>query len=155
MASPKDPASFPAAFAILVEHFASPDAPPVKQFYPRGADAAKLRFAFYNFKRALRTAGEERNLRVANGIVVKLIDHPQGGASLEFSLRDNADYALDLEAAIRKAQEGQGAGAQPPSGGQSVPARSQGGQAVGGEAARNPAAGDAVEDMVGNFLSRH
>lgn len=104
MAASKDPAAYPAAFHVMIQHFENTDAPPVKQHFPRAADAAKLRFTFYNFKRALRNSGDERGLRVANGVIVSLVDLPAGGADLTFSLRDNADFALGLEEAIKRAQ---------------------------------------------------
>ena len=108
MAASKDPASYPAAFQILLNHFSDMDAAAVNTYYERAEAAARMRFTFYNFKKALKCAGEAANLRIAQGIIVKLSPpDSHGGASLEFSLRDNADYALDLEAAILRAQ-GQG-----------------------------------------------
>lgn len=107
MAASKDPASYPAAFQILLEHFKNTEALAVHTYYERGEAAARMRFTFYNFKKALRHANDQGNLRIAQGVIVKLSPtDASGGASLEFSLRDNADYALDLEAAILRAQSG-------------------------------------------------
>lgn len=114
MAASKDPSAYPAAFQMLVEHFKDQDAPSVSTYYERAASAARFRFNFYNFKKALKVAGDEGNLRVAQGIILKLSPtDAHGGATLEFSLRDNADYALDLEAAIMRAK---GLGSESPTG---------------------------------------
>lgn len=106
MATPKSPDAFPLAFSMILDRFRDSNAEPVTTHYPRAADAAKIRFTFYSFKKALGKAGRADDLRVANGILVRLIDDPapSGGASLEFSLRDNLGWALDLEAAILRAQ---------------------------------------------------
>lgn len=107
MAASTDPTSYPAALQMLIEHFKDPEAPVVTTYFERAESAARFRFVFYNFKKALKKAGMESDVRMANGIIVKLSPtDAHGGATLEFSLRDNADYALDLEAAIMRAKEG-------------------------------------------------
>jgi hypothetical protein len=90
---------------MLLVHFRKDNAPPVLQHWQLAASAKKMRFVFYNFKKALEIAGRHDDLAVANSIVAKVAEDAYGGADLEFSLRDNADFALDLEAAIRRASE--------------------------------------------------
>lgn len=117
MAAPKNPESYPAAFQMLLERFRHADAEPVVTRYARVSQAASVRFTFYSFKKALAARGREEDLRIANGIMIKLIDQPGGGAVLEFSLRDNIAWALDLEAALAEVQSTAGA---PPQRGQEV-----------------------------------
>lgn len=103
MSAPKSPESYPAAFSMLVERFRSPDAEPVRQHHPRAADASRVRFTWYSFKKSLAAAGRGDEFNIANGVLVRVIpdEHPGVGAVLEFSLRDNVAWALDLERAMQ------------------------------------------------------
>lgn len=102
MAQPKAPESYPAALQMLLEHFRSSEAAAVPMRFSRVADAEKIRFTFYSFKKSLQKTGREDELRVANGILARIINDeaPGVGATLEFSLRDNVGWALQLEAAL-------------------------------------------------------
>lgn len=105
-----NPLAYPASFAMLIEHFKSPDAGEIVQSHPRSTAAERLRFRFYNYKAALNSnPAYAEEARIAAGIIVKVRKAPQGeGAELHFSLRDNEDWALGLEQAIVQAQAGGG-----------------------------------------------
>lgn len=103
MAKSKNPSSYPAAYALLVQHFTSPLAAEVRQVFPLRADAEAQRFNFYSYKKALHCAKDSAAI-TADSIMARVIDLPEGDTALVFSLRDNAGAALDLEAAIAEAQ---------------------------------------------------
>ena len=105
MAASKDPSSYPAAFAMLVAHFSGGDCSPVTNYYDRKESAEKMRFTFYNYKKALEKSHRKDELATANSMIAKIVLDDRGGAVLEFSLRDQQDFALDLEAAIIRAKE--------------------------------------------------
>lgn len=111
-----NPLAYPASFAMLIEHFKSPDAGEIVQRHPRHTAAERLRFRFYNYKAALNhSPAHAEEARIAAGIIVKVRKDSEGaGAELRFSLRDNEDWALGLEAAIVQAQSAGGGGVQPP-----------------------------------------
>ena len=113
MSAAKHPDSYPAVFPMLVERFTSFDAEPVEMELATVAEAEKIRFTFYSYRKALDRAGQEVSARVARGIVVQVTEASDAAkgrgfnAVLRFSLRDNQDWALSLERAL---QGGSGAG---------------------------------------------
>ena len=107
MAASKDPAAYPFALHALVEHFgSSPRWPPVTVPFGDKAAAMKFRFTFYSFKTALKTAGKEREFNLVNAALARLITLPDGTTAVEFSPRDDQDFALALEQALVEAQLG-------------------------------------------------
>lgn len=104
MAASKDPSAYPVAFRLLLDHFEDPLAHSVETRYPDLAEAARVRFTFYNYKRALRLSGDTKACASAGAITVALEGLADGSARLTFSARDNADFAVNLEAAILQAK---------------------------------------------------
>ena len=120
MSAAKHPDSYPAVFPMLVERFTAFDAEAVEMELATVAEAEKIRFTFYSYRKALDRAGQEVSARVARGIVVQVTEagaEAKGRgfhAVLRFSLRDNQDWALSLERALQGVSTARGGAAATP-----------------------------------------